>query len=200
MPCKLNVVPAAASSAPSLIAIPVAFRIGLRPKLPTCGMGHAFGLVFAAFGSRQLKKTIFSSPQDAEAAFYDALQRADLDAMMEIWSAEEEVSCIHPNGARLTGYEQVRENWAQIFKSGQRLQVTLSDQVIVTGMMYSLHSVHENILVLGGQGEGARSVVVTTNVYLRSAAGWRLVLHHASHAPAPVVRREVPVESPKVLH
>ena len=149
-----------------------------------------------------MKKTFFSSPQDAEAAFYDALQRADLDAMMEVWSAEEEVSCIHPNGARLTGYEQVRENWAQMFKSGQRLQVTLSDQVIVSGLMYSLHSLQENILALGAQGEaaGTLSVVVTTNVYLRSAAGWRMVLHHASHAPAPVVRRDVPLETPKVLH
>lgn len=147
-----------------------------------------------------MKKTIFSSPQDAEAAFYDALQRADLDAMMAVWSDDEEVSCIHPGGARIAGYEQVRENWSQIFKSGQRLQVHLSDQVIVSGMMLSLHSVHENILVLSGQGAGARSMVVTTNVYLRSANGWRMVLHHASHAPAPVVRRDAPLEAPKILH
>ena len=144
-----------------------------------------------------MKKTIFSSPQDAEAAFYDALQRADLDAMMEVWSADEEVGCIHPGGARITGYEQVRENWSRIFKSGQRLQVQVSDQVVVPGMMFSLHSLQENILVLGGQGAGSRSIVVTTNVYLRSAGGWRMVLHHASHAPAPVVRREVPAEAPQ---
>ena len=149
-----------------------------------------------------MKKTLFSSPQDAEAAFYDALQRADLDAMMEVWSADEEVSCIHPGGVRLTGYAQVRENWAQIFKSGQRLQVHLSDQVIVSGMMFSLHSLHENILLPGAQGgvAGARSVVVATNAYLRSGSGWRMVLHHASPAPAPVVRRDIPVEAPKVLH
>ena len=147
-----------------------------------------------------LKKTIFSSPQDAEAAFYDALQRADLDAMMQVWSDDEEVSCIHPGGARISGYERVRENWSQIFKSGQRLQLQLSDQVVVSGMMLSLHSLHENILVLGGQGAGSRSIVVTTNVYLRSAGGWRMVLHHASPAPAPAVRREIPAEAPKVLH
>jgi ketosteroid isomerase-like protein len=147
-----------------------------------------------------LKKTIFASSQDAEAAFYEALQRADLDAMMEVWSTDEEVSCIHPNGARVSGYDEVRENWAQIFKSGQRLQVHLSDRVIVSGAQFSLHSVQENILVLGGQGAGAHSIVVTTNVYLHSAGGWRMVLHHASHAPAPVVRRDAPLEARKVLH
>ncbi|MBE0624130.1 MAG: nuclear transport factor 2 family protein, partial [Burkholderiales bacterium] len=90
-----------------------------------------------------MKKTIYSTAQDAEAAFYDALQRADLDAMMEVWSDDEEVSCIHPDGARVSGYEQVRENWAQIFMSGQRLQVELSDQVVVSGVMFSLHSLQE---------------------------------------------------------
>lgn len=147
-----------------------------------------------------MKKTIFSTPQEAEAAFYEALERADLEAMMQVWSDEEEVSCIHPDGPRLTGYEPVRENWSQIFNSGQRLQLQLSDQVIVSGIMYSIHSLHENILVLGGQGAGSRSLVVTTNVYLRAGGGWRMVLHHASRAPAPVMRRDLALDSSKVLH
>ena len=148
-----------------------------------------------------MKKTTFPTPQDAEAAFYEALERADFDAMMEVWSDDEEVCCIHPGGPRLTGYEQVRENWAQIFKSGQRLHVHLSDQVIVSGIMFSVHSLHENILVRDERGTaGARSVVVATNVFLRAGSGWRMVLHHGSPAPAAVVRRDVPVEAPKVLH
>ena len=151
-------------------------------------------------GSRILKKTAFLTPQEAEAAFYEALERCDLDAMMEVWSEDDEVSCIHPGGPRLTGYEQVRENWAQIFRSGQRLQVHLSDQVVVSGVMFSVHSLHENILVREAQGQTGRSIVVTTNVYMRSASGWRMVLHHGSHAPAAVVRRDAPVEAPKVLH
>ena len=131
-----------------------------------------------------MKKTTFPTPQDAEAAFYEALERADLDAMMEVWSDDEEVSCIHPDGPRLTGYEQVRENWSQIFQSGQRLQVHLSDQVIVSGVMFSVHSLHENILVRGEGGiTGARSMVVATNVFVRAGSGWRMVLHHGSPAP-----------------
>jgi ketosteroid isomerase-like protein len=147
-----------------------------------------------------LKKTTFLTPQEAEAAFYEALERCDLDAMMEVWSEDDEVSCVHPGGPRLAGYQQVRENWAQIFRSGQRLQVQLSDQVIVSGVMFSIHSLHENILVRESQGQAGRSIVVTTNVYMRSASGWRMVLHHGSPAPAPVVRRDVPAEAPKVLH
>ena len=148
-----------------------------------------------------MKKTTFPTPQDAEAAFYEALERADLEAMMGVWSDDDEVSCIHPGGVRITGYDQVRENWSRIFKSGQRLQVQLSDQVVVSGVMFSAHSLHENILVRGEGGmAGTRSVVVATNVFVRGAAGWRMVLHHGSPAPAPAVRREVPEAAPKILH
>ena len=147
-----------------------------------------------------MKKTAFATPQDAEAAFYEALERADLEAMMEVWSEDEEVNCIHPGGPRLAGFAQVRENWKQIFNSDQRLQVQLSDQVIVSGMVFSVHSLHENILVRTGLVEGMRSIVVATNVYQRAANGWRMLLHHGSPAPAPVVRRELPMEAPKILH
>ena len=147
-----------------------------------------------------MKKTNFPTPQDAEAAFYDALENADLEAMMEVWSEDEEVSCVHPGGRRIAGQAQLRENWAQIFKSGQRLQVHLSDRLVVSSMSFAVHSLHENILVRSGRGEGTQTVVVVTNVYQRSAQGWRMLLHHGSHSPAPVVRREVPLEAPKVLH
>jgi ketosteroid isomerase-like protein len=127
-----------------------------------------------------VKKSTFPTPQDAEAAFYEALETADLEAMMEVWAEDEEVVCVHPGGPRLAGFEQVRASWAQILGSGQRLKV---------------HSVHENILV---QGESrARAPVAATNVYLRTGKGWRMIVHHGS--PAPAGARE-PADSPKILH
>jgi len=128
-----------------------------------------------------VKKTSFPTPQDCEAAFYEALEAANLEAMMEVWADDEEVVCVHPGWPRLCGYEQIRENWAQIFRSGERLKVHLSAQVCVQGMMLAVHSLHENILVAGEPK--ARAPVVTTNVYLRSASGWRMVVHHGSIAP-----------------
>src|SRR5262249_56001897 len=63
------------------------------------------------------------SPQDAEAAFYEALEAADLEAMMEVWAEDEEIVCVHPGGPRLAGFEQVRGSWAQILGSGRKLKV-----------------------------------------------------------------------------
>jgi ketosteroid isomerase-like protein len=145
---------------------------------------------------RRVKKTSFPTPQDCEAAFYEALESANLEAMMEVWAEDEEIVCVHPGWPRLSGYEQIRDNWAQIFRSGERLKVHLSAQVCVQGMMLSVHSLHENILVAGEPK--ARAPVVTTNVYLRTAAGWRMVVHHGSIAPQAAPAE--PDAHPKILH
>jgi len=145
---------------------------------------------------KPLVKKTFPTPQDAESAFYEALESADLDAMMEVWAEDEEIVCVHPGGARLAGYDQVRAGWAQIFGSGQRLKVFLNNVVVLSGMMLSIHSVHENITVAG---EGRpRPPVAATNVYLRTGNGWRLLLHHAS--PVPQAQQPRGGDSPKILH
>jgi len=145
--------------------------------------------------SRPVKRT-FPTAQDAEAAFYEALEKSDLEAMMEVWAEDEEVVCVHPGGPRLAGYEQVRESWAQIFASGQRLKVHLTHHAVLSGMMLAVHSLHENITV-GGEPK-PRPAVVTTNVYSRTATGWRMLVHHASPAPQAPAR---PLgDGPKVLH
>ena len=74
--------------------------------------------------SSRVQKALFPTPQDAEAAFYEALTKGDLEAMMAVWADDDEVYCVHPNGARVTGVDQVRESWRQIFASGQTAVVS----------------------------------------------------------------------------
>jgi uncharacterized protein (TIGR02246 family) len=142
---------------------------------------------------------IFPTAQDAENAFYEALERADLDAMMAVWSEDEEIVCVHPAGQRLAGQEQVREAWRQMFAGGPNMRVQITQQVVVSGMMAAVHSVHENITVTGEAR--ARPPMVATNVYLRTPAGWRMVVHHASPAPGePAAARPPGPGTPKILH
>jgi ketosteroid isomerase-like protein len=143
-----------------------------------------------------VNKRSFPTPQDAEAAFYEALEANDIEAMMEVWAEDEEIVCVHPGGPRIAGYDQVRESWTRILGSGQTLKVQLTDQVYVQSVMLSIHSLHENIAV--GGDAGRQRPVVTTNVYVRQGGGWRMVAHHASAGPqAP--RAPAP-DSPKTLH
>src|SRR5262249_62076520 len=85
----------------------------------------------------------------AEGGFYEALEAADLEAMVAVWAEDEDIVGVHPGGPRLAGFEQVRGSWAQILGSGQRLKVQVTHQVVLSSMMLAIHSVHENITVEG---------------------------------------------------
>jgi ketosteroid isomerase-like protein len=151
--------------------------------------------------SPAVKKTSFATPQECEAAFYEALERSDFEAMMEVWSEDDEVVCVHPGGPRLTGYDQVRSSWAQMLQAGARLSIQVTSQVQMQGVMMAIHSVFENIAPANDVRR--REPVVATNVYSRGATGWRMLVHHASPAPAPVALtgvRETRADAPKTLH
>jgi len=143
---------------------------------------------------------VFPTAQDAENAFYEALERCDLDGMMAVWAEDEEIVCVHPGGPRLTGQAQVRESWARLFSDGPHARVHISQQVTLGAMMLAVHSVHETFTVEGESRGDARPLpVVATNVYLRTPAGWRMIVHHASPAPAQPGRAPRP-SGPKLLH
>ena len=128
-------------------------------------------------------RAFFASPQEAEAAFYDALERADLDAMIGVWAEDDEVVCIHPGGPRLSGLPAVREAWGRVFKGVKRLSVRRVALVQTQALMMAVHSVIQYI----SSPEEQRSMppIVATNVYRRSADGWRMLMHHSSPMPTP---------------
>lgn len=139
-------------------------------------------------------KTIFSSAQDVESAFYEALEKADLDAMMRVWAEDEEIICVHPGGPRLVGYPLIREAWRRIFESGRRLQVQLSPLTAVNTPFAATHSLIGHVRIRDTNEMSAPLAV--TNVYVRGALGWRMIAHHASVVPPESIVESVP----KVLH
>src|SRR3954469_17301771 len=145
----------------------------------------------------------FPTAQDAENAFYEVLERCDLEGMMAVWAEDDDIVCVHPAGPRLTGHDQIREAWARIFSAGARARVHITNQVAISGMMLAVHSVHENF-TLQGQPRGDAAAqpvpVVATNVYLRTAAGWRMIVHHASPAPVAAKQPAPPETPPKARH
>jgi len=141
---------------------------------------------------------IFPTAKDAQNAFYEALERADLEGMMAVWAEDEEIVCVHPGGQRLAGQAQVRDIWRQMFAGGPNMRVHVAQQVVSAGMMVEVHSVHEIITVTGENRP--RPPVVATNVFLRTAAGWRMIAHHASPAPGTPAPEATPAPTPKILH
>jgi ketosteroid isomerase-like protein len=139
------------------------------------------------------KKPIFATALDAEAAFYEAIEHGDLEAMMSVWAEDEEIICVLPSGPRLAGYMNVRDAWRRLFERGVRLHLQVSQQSVMQNPFSAVHNNLEALTVIGD--ESPTAAVVATNVFIRGPLGWRLIVHHASPAPPDSIG-----EAPKTLH
>ncbi len=133
---------------------------------------------------------------DIEAAFYEALQHGDLEALMRCWADEDEVMCVHPGGPRLVGPGEIRAAFEQMFSNGT-IRATFDRVRKIDSLASSVHSVIERIEVMTGEGP-RHAWVIATNVYLKTPEGWRMVAHHAS--PATLGEPPDGSDAPQTLH
>jgi ketosteroid isomerase-like protein len=145
------------------------------------------------------RSKLFPTPDDAESAFYDAFERGDLAAMMAVWAASDDIVCVHPQGPRLTGFDAVRDSWAQIFSGGSQLRVRTTEVRAFDGQALAVHSVVER--VAPAVENATVTSLLAVNVFELTDGGWRMVVHHAAAAPAEAAaRREEPPAPSHTLH
>lgn len=124
---------------------------------------------------------MFATPDEAEHAFYEALEQADPARLMQVWSDDEEIVCIHPGGMRVVGQSAVHESWQSILGSGP-VHVRPMRPLVMLSMMCAVHVLVEQVASsLHPRATFANCYV--TNIYHKGPTGWRMVLHHASPAP-----------------
>ena len=118
----------------------------------------------------------FLSSEHAEEAFYLAFEQCDIEMMMSVWSQDQEISCIHPGGPRLEGFDSIRDSWAQIFSHEQGITFELKQKKVLIEKNIAIHRVIEAISLNGKLS----SEIMATNVYCKTKEGWYMILHHAS--------------------
>lgn len=133
------------------------------------------------------RKQMNGTAAEVEAAFYDALNRADVDALMQLWADDEEIVCIHPGGPRLHGHAAIAASWEAIFERGP-LQIRPSQLHETHNLMSSVHTVIEGVSAAGPDP----AHLLATNVYIKTPHGWRIVLHHVSVAPGALPSSALP--------
>ena len=146
-----------------------------KPKVPPASSGNA---------------------DDIEAAFYEALQSGDLEKLMACWADEDDIVCVHPGGGRVVGAAAIRATFDAMFSNGT-IRAQAEKVRKVDAMSASVHNVLERIELLTEEGP-RHAYVIATNVYHKTAQGWRMVAHHASPG-TPREMQEVS-ETPPVLH
>lgn len=121
----------------------------------------------------------FTSPEAAQAAFYQAFQDLDADLMGEVWSDDEGVLCLHPGGDLLQGRDAVLQSWMEIFGNAKPPSVgfRLLHQLERSGL--AIHLVEESIKPRRDT-QGPATRVIATNVFAEWNGRWRMIEHHAS--------------------
>jgi ketosteroid isomerase-like protein len=121
----------------------------------------------------------------ANTDFYDAMESGDLDRMSELW-LDGDISCVHPGWHVLRGRSEVLRSYALIMANTEYIQFFLTDVEVVVLGGTAVVTCTENILSGGpAESEGETGplvggLVVATNVFRRTPAGWRLWSHHGS--------------------
>ena len=146
-----------------------------KPKVPPASSGNA---------------------DDIEAAFYEALQNGDLEKLMACWADEDDIVCVHPGGGRAVGAAAIRATFDAMFSNGT-IRAQAEKVRKVDAMSSSVHNVLERVELLTEEGP-RHAYVIATNVYHKTAQGWRMVAHHGSPG-TPREMQEVS-ETPPVLH
>jgi ketosteroid isomerase-like protein len=140
--------------------------------------------------------TVGGSADEVEVAFYEALQAGDLERLMACWANEEEIICVHPGGPRLIGAVAIRNSFEIMFGHGpiRSFPERLHKLETITS---AVHNLIERVEIF--TAEGAQIAFVTsTNVYMRTAEGWRMVAHHASPGTPPEIHSDI--DTPTTLH
>jgi ketosteroid isomerase-like protein len=132
-------------------------------------------------------KSLHATSEAAETAFYEALESGDLDALMEVWSDDDEIVCIHPGGPRLVGHRAIATSWREILANGP-ISVRPNEPQIMTASLVAVHTavsrVTAHVRIEGSRAPQAVAAnVLVTHVFFKGAQGWRMVLHHASVTP-----------------
>jgi len=133
---------------------------------------------------------------DVEAAFYDALQRGDIERLMACWADEDDIVCIHPGGPRVVGAAAIRATFEAMFSNGS-IRAWPERARKTQAVASAVHNVLERVEVLAA-GATRNAWVIATNVYHKTAQGWRMVAHHAS--PGTETDIQEVSGGPQVLH
>jgi ketosteroid isomerase-like protein len=122
------------------------------------------------------------SVEQANTAFYRALESGMIERMDEVWAHDTWVRCVHPGWDMLTGWNQVRESWVMIFEGGQKMRASPSDVWVYVSGDFAWVICTENITIFN-ESSFDSAQAAATNLFIRRDGRWLMVHHHASAIP-----------------
>jgi ketosteroid isomerase-like protein len=120
--------------------------------------------------------------REANERFYTAMNSLDIDDMDEVWADDPAAICVHPGREAIFGYERIRESWLVIFTATNAMSIAASNERVMITNDVAWVACTETISMMMEEGLAA-AAAQATNIFRRTPAGWRMIVHHASPIP-----------------
>jgi ketosteroid isomerase-like protein len=120
----------------------------------------------------------------ANQEFYRAFESLKLEEMEKVWAKNIDIQCGHPGWRVLRGWGPVMESWKRIFENTPSMQFSLTDVKVDVRGDIAWVTLYEN-LNSSIQGRDYSAAILTTNIFLKTSEGWRMILHHGSSVSQP---------------
>jgi uncharacterized protein (TIGR02246 family) len=127
--------------------------------------------------------TGFATPQDAEDAFYDALDESDMEAMQGVWDESDELLCLLPMAPVTIGRQASLKSWEPLLRGQPTVDIEVRHLHWIETQEIAIHLVEERVTVAGQPRK--QPPMYATNVYRKREGGWRMIMHQNSPTPPP---------------
>lgn len=126
----------------------------------------------------------YITPQEAEDAFYDALDEGNLEQMLSVWADADDITCLLPMQPMIQGREAVVRLFTHILSQGRSVSLAIAHLGWIETDDIAIHQVEETVLDTPS-GAPPPPPFYGTNIYRRDASGWRLIVHQNAPTPQP---------------
>ena len=90
---------------------------------------------------------IYTTPQEAEDAFYDALDEADLKQLLSVWAESDDICCLLPMQPLVQSRQGVTDIFTHLFSQGHGVSLAIAHLCWIETDDIAIHQVEETLLV-----------------------------------------------------
>jgi len=127
---------------------------------------------------------IYNTPQEAEDAFYDALEEGDLNQLLSVWSEADDICCLLPMYPMIQGRQDVADVFTELFSQGHGVALAIAHLSWIQTDDVAIHQVEETIQN-PPPDTPPPPPFYGTNIYRKDSTGWRLIVHQNAPTPPP---------------
>ena len=125
---------------------------------------------------------MFNSPEDAEDAYYDALENNDTATLSKIWIDGQDCFTLLPMMPPAIGKAAVEDAYKKLLEHTGNLDLTIKHIHWIKQEKFAVHLSTENITSENGQ---PATPIYTVNSYVNEPDGWRMFGHQNAPGQPP---------------